>query len=141
MVAGSAATGWCLSPFTYHDVAGILIAVLVFGLVLAGPGYLASWATNLLDFRQRTLGDRLVWSVPLSFGLTTMAAVIMRKYGSLGLACWVLVGMGWWPQRWLESSASRRQAAAGTGWRRRGVLFVCSWWGNWSTSGSGTSYI
>ncbi len=65
-----------------------------FVLLLAGPGYLIGWATNLLAFRQRPLGERLVWSVPLSFGLTTMAAVMIAKYASLSAACWVLVGMG-----------------------------------------------
>jgi hypothetical protein len=83
-----------LSSYTYHDVAGSLVAVLGFALVLVGPGYLLGWATNLLGFRQRSLGERVVWSVPLSFGLTTMAAVMIGKYGSLRLACWVLVGMG-----------------------------------------------
>ncbi len=43
---------------------------------------------------RRPLGERIVWSVPLSFGFTTMVAVMVGKYGSLGLACWVLAGMG-----------------------------------------------
>ena len=83
-----------LSSYTYHDVAGCLVAVLGFALVLVGPGYLLGWATDLLEFRQRPLGERIVWSVPLSFGFTTMVAVMIGKYGSLRLACWVLVGMG-----------------------------------------------
>ena len=68
--------------------------MLGFVLVLAGPGYLVGWATDLLGFRIRSLGERLVWSVPLSFGFTTITAVMIGKYGSMGLACWVLVGMG-----------------------------------------------
>jgi len=83
-----------LSSYTYHDVAGCLVAVLGFALVLVGPGYLLGCATDLLEFRQRTLGERIVWSLPLSFGFTTMVAVMVSKYGSLGLACWVLAGMG-----------------------------------------------
>jgi hypothetical protein len=83
-----------LSFYTYHDVVGSFVAVVGFALVLVGPGYLAGWSTNLLNFRQRTVGERLVWSVPLSFGLTTMVAVMVSKFGSLGLACWVLAGLG-----------------------------------------------
>jgi hypothetical protein len=83
-----------LSFYTYHDVAGCLVAVLGFALMLVGTGYLLGWSTNLLEFRQRTLGERIVWSVLLSFGVTTMAAVMMSKYGSLGLACWVMGWMG-----------------------------------------------
>jgi hypothetical protein len=83
-----------LSSYTYHDVAGCLVAVLGFALVLVGPGYLLGWVTDLLEFRQRALGERIVWSVPLSFGFTTMVGVMVSKYGSLGLACWVLAGMG-----------------------------------------------
>ena len=68
--------------------------MLAFALVLVGPGYLLGWAMDLLEFRKRALGERIVWSVPLSFGFTTMVAVMVSKYGSLGMACWVLAGMG-----------------------------------------------
>ena len=68
--------------------------MLGFALVLVGPGYLLGWATDLLEFRKRQLGERIVWSVPLSFGFTTVVAVMVSKYGSLGMACWVLAGMG-----------------------------------------------
>ena len=62
--------------------------------VLAGPGYVTGWVTNVLEFRQRPLGERVMWSVPLSFGVTTMVAVMVGKYGSLATACWVIWGMG-----------------------------------------------
>ena len=40
------------------------------------------------------LGERAVWSVPLSFGVTTLLAVFVGKYVGLGAACWVLGGLG-----------------------------------------------
>ena len=65
-----------------------------FAPVLAGPGYVVGWVTDILGFRQRPLGARLMWSVPLSFGVTTMLAVMVGKYGSLATACWAIWGMG-----------------------------------------------
>ncbi|WP_213803608.1 hypothetical protein [Granulicella sp. dw_53] len=82
-----------MSFYTYRDIAGCLVAALGFAL-LAGPGYVVGWVTDLLGFRGRSLGERLTWSVPLSFGVVTLLAVMAGKYVSLNVACWVVVWLG-----------------------------------------------
>ncbi len=65
-----------------------------FALFFVGPGYGVGWVTDLLGFRQRGLGERTAWSVPLSFGVTTLLAVFVGKSAGLSAACWVLGGLG-----------------------------------------------
>jgi hypothetical protein len=77
-----------LSTFTCHDFAECLLGTLTFALILLCPGYVVGWTTNLLGFRERSFGERLAWSVALSFGVTTFTAVVMAKYLSLLAACW-----------------------------------------------------
>jgi hypothetical protein len=42
-----------------------------------------AWFTNLHDFRQRSLVERIFWSVPLSLAVSTIAAVLIGKALSL----------------------------------------------------------
>ena len=44
---------------------------------------MAAWFTNLHDFRQRSIVDRLFWSVPLSVAVSTIASVLIGKAFSL----------------------------------------------------------
>jgi hypothetical protein len=82
-----------LSAFTCHDFAECLLGTLTFALILFCPGYIVGWVTNLLGFRNRPFGERIAWSVALSFGLTTFTAVMVAKYLSLLAACWLVVAL------------------------------------------------
>ena len=46
-------------------------------------GYLAAWITDLHGFRQRSLVERIFWSVPLSVAISTIASVLIGKFFSL----------------------------------------------------------
>ncbi len=50
------------------------------------PGYVAAWFTNLQAFRQRTLIERLFWSIPLSIGISTIFSVLVSRFFSLTTA-------------------------------------------------------
>ena len=43
------------------------------------PGYVAAWFTNLHGFRQRTLVERIFWSIPISIAISTIAAVLLGR--------------------------------------------------------------
>lgn len=43
------------------------------------PGYVVAWFTNLHEFRERSFVERIFWSIPLSFGVTTIALVLVGK--------------------------------------------------------------
>src|ERR1700733_9621247 len=81
-----------LSSFTVADVEGCLVGTVAFALVLLAPGYVAGWATDLLGFRRRILAERMVWSVPLSLGLS-IGPVMVARYFSLPAACWLTAGL------------------------------------------------
>jgi hypothetical protein len=77
-----------VSTTTLEDLAGCLRASVVFTFVLLTPGYLLGWTTNLLGFRKRPGGVRLVWSIALSFSTITIASVLLAKFVSLNAVCW-----------------------------------------------------
>jgi hypothetical protein len=78
-----------LNLSTARDVFGTLRAVAAFPAVLLAPGYCLAWATNLLDFRGRSLGERLAWGVVVSFAGMPLLAVEVGKYVSLSIVCWL----------------------------------------------------
>lgn len=80
------------SALTRGDVFGCLLAVLAFVPVLLAPGYCVGLATDLLGFRSRPLGERIAWSVALSFAVMPLAAVLIAKYASLNVVC-VIAGL------------------------------------------------
>jgi hypothetical protein len=49
-------------------------------------GYLAGWLTDLHGFRQRSLVERLLWSIPLSITTTTITSVLVGRFLSLAAA-------------------------------------------------------
>src|SRR5208282_3791521 len=92
--------------FTLIDTLGILKACLaLFPFVLA-PGYVAGWAFNLFEFRQRRLILRLILAIPFTIAVCTMLlareirrtrlrAVSRYTWAGLGLiALWVIVAIG-----------------------------------------------
>ena len=59
------------------------MAILAFPPATICAGYLAGWFTNLHGFRERSLIERLFWSVPLSLAITTISSVLIGKFISL----------------------------------------------------------
>ena len=81
--------GLSVSAVTLEDLSGCLRAAAAFAPVLLAPGYCLGWATNLLGFRKRPGGVRLVWSIALSFATMTIVSVLLAKYISLTAVCWL----------------------------------------------------
>jgi hypothetical protein len=59
------------------------VAIPAFIPAMVSTGYLAAFATNLHNFRQRSLVERLLWSIPLSLALSTISAILIGKFISL----------------------------------------------------------
>jgi len=76
-----------LSSITWLDILGCLRGVIAFAFVLLAPGYCLAWACDLLGFRRRPAHEQLPWAVALSFGVMTIASVLLGKYVSLSAVC------------------------------------------------------
>lgn len=63
-----------------------VLAIPAFVPLTVCTGYVAAWFTNLHGFRQRSLVERLLWSIPLSISLSTISLVLIGKFVSLGAA-------------------------------------------------------
>ena len=68
---------------TTRQILDSVLAIPAFLPATVSTGYLAAFATNLQNFRRRTLAERLFWSVPLSLALSTISAVLIGKFISL----------------------------------------------------------
>jgi len=71
---------------TLEEITTTLWAVAAFVPVSICTGYLAGWCSNLLSFRQRSLVERLFWSIPLSLSISAIFAVLIAKFSSLPVA-------------------------------------------------------
>jgi hypothetical protein len=82
-----------------------LLAIPAFIPVMVCPGYLVAWFANLHDFRQRSVVERIFWSLPLSLAVSTINSYLVGKFLSLTavvvLSCiaavmWIgLIGKEW----------------------------------------------
>lgn len=72
-----------LSNLTAEQIVYSLLAVPAFLPATVCTGYMAAWWTNLHRFRQRSLVERLFWSVPLSLAISPIATVLIGKFLSL----------------------------------------------------------
>ena len=118
MIAGS---------LTLGDIVGCLRGVLAFVPILLAPGYCLAWALDFLGFRGRPAGERLAWAIALSFGVVTIAAVMMGKYWSLAAFCSLcslcmagLLGIVA-VELWQQPRGDQRT------WSRRGVALAVAW--------------
>jgi hypothetical protein len=68
---------------TTGQILDSLLAIPAFLPLTFCTGYLAAWFTDLHGFRQRTLIDRIFWSVPLSVATSTIASFLIAKFISL----------------------------------------------------------
>jgi hypothetical protein len=72
-----------ISGVTAEEIETSLLAIPAFLPATVFTGYLAGWFTNLHGFRQRSLVERLFWSVPLSLAVSTITSVLIGKMLSL----------------------------------------------------------
>lgn len=81
---------------TTQQLGSSLLAVLAFVPVAVCPGYLVAWFANLHVFRRRSLVERIFWSIPLSFAVSSIASVLIGKFLSLTTAsvCFALAAIG-----------------------------------------------
>jgi hypothetical protein len=68
-----------------------LLAIPAFLPAFFCTGYSFAWFTNLLGFRQRSLVERIFWSIPLSLAITAIASVLIGKALSLNAVVVFLV--------------------------------------------------
>ncbi len=97
---------------TLQEIRGSLLAIPAFVPAMVCTGYLTAWATNLHNFRQRSLVERLFWSLPLSLGVSTIGAYWIGRFLSLNavvavfaasaLACLALLAWEWRERRRLN---------------------------------------
>src|SRR5271157_3336196 len=73
--------------FTVADTLGILKACLALLPFVFAPGYVAGWALDLFEFRQRRPILRLILAVPLSIAICPMLSYLLARFLQPGL--WV----------------------------------------------------
>ena len=66
-----------------QQIADSLLAIPAFIPATVCTGYLTAWFTDLHGFRQRSLVERIFWSVPLSLGVSSIAAYLTARFFSL----------------------------------------------------------
>lgn len=103
---------------TVAQLSASLLAVPAFIPATVCPGYLTAWFTDLYSFRRRSLVERLFWSVPLSLGVSTIAAVLIAKFASLtAVVFFFLVSAALWlavlGREWLRRLDSNNQRPIG----------------------------
>src|SRR5580698_2476838 len=68
---------------TAQQILESTLAIPAFVPATVCTGYLTGWFTNLHNFRERSLIERIFWSLPLSFAVTTIASYLIGKFLSL----------------------------------------------------------
>jgi ABC-type sulfate transport system permease subunit len=91
--------------YTVKDTLGILTATVALAPVLFAPGYLAGWAFNLFDFRQRRPVLRLILGVPLTIAISPILVYLLARFLAYGssTARARSAACGYWhetPARW-----------------------------------------
>jgi hypothetical protein len=112
---------------TETQIVESLLAIPAFIPITVCPGYLVAWFTNLHDFRQRSLVERIFWSLPLSLAVSTISAYFIGKFVSVAaivVLLWVaavltvgVVSQEWWTRR-------RSHAPWKIGWQPLGGRFA-----------------
>jgi hypothetical protein len=81
------------SSLAVEQITGALLAVPAFLPATVCTGYLFAWSTNFHAFRDRSLVERIFWSLPLSFAISTISAVLIGRFLSLpAVVIFFLVG-------------------------------------------------
>src|SRR5262245_56698781 len=72
------------------DIAATSVAFVLFSLFALAPGYILSWALDLLAFRRRTAVARLVIAVPVSIAAFPVLTFLAWRWSIA--AVWIMVG-------------------------------------------------
>ena len=98
-----------VNNFTVQDVLGILLVLPFFSLVLVAPGYLIGLASNVLDFRQRGISERLLLALAISAAVSPYAINIFCRFFSVGIvsALFILLGIAFLARLLLEWRRSK----------------------------------
>ncbi len=83
-----------IHSFMLADLEGTLLAVCLFPLFVAVPGFAVAWLTDLFDFRRRTWAFQCALSVPLSLALCPIATYFAGRFGS-PVAVWGFYAASW----------------------------------------------
>lgn len=68
------------SNISFEQFFAALVAVPAFIPATVCTGYLAAWLTNLQGFRGRSVAERIFWSIPLSFAVSTILSVLIGRF-------------------------------------------------------------
>ena len=71
--------------FTLVDTLGVLKASLALAPFLFAPGYVAGWALDLFEFRQRRPLLRIILAVPLTIAIFSMISYLLARFLQPGL--------------------------------------------------------
>lgn len=75
----------------WREALGSFLASFAFLPIALCTGYLALWLTDLRGFRQRTLIERLFWSIPTSIGVSTISIILVARFISMSAVVVLLV--------------------------------------------------
>jgi hypothetical protein len=122
-----------LQHMTAREVAEILAAILGFVPLTVCFGYLAAWYSDLFQFRQRTVVERIFWSVPLSLAVSTISGFWISRFVSVTAAAVFFLGIAalWLAtvtKEWLDLRRAGRRLHFG--WQPHGtaaLLLACFW--------------
>ncbi|MGB7169805.1 MAG: hypothetical protein WBD32_12435, partial [Acidobacteriaceae bacterium] len=107
-----------MSSLTVTQILTSLVAIPAWIPIAICPGYLAAWFLDLYGFRRRSVVERLMWSVPLSLAVATIAALLISWFGSLTVAVVIFaaclpVTIGVVVREWRDLRRGRRRWVVG----------------------------
>jgi hypothetical protein len=123
-----------MASLTVTELAEDLLAIAAFVSLAFFPGYLIAWSSDLCEFRRRSFVERVCWSIPLSFALTTIASVLISRFLSLTAAGVLLFALSVLAVALIISeSLQRRRAfrAWNSGWSHEATLAMV-WAAAWT---------
>jgi hypothetical protein len=115
------------------EIRDVLLAIAAFLPVAVCPGYLVSWFADLYRFRSRSFVERILWSIPASFAVSTIASVLIAWAFSLivvvrvfeaGAALWLVLLV------WESRKLRRNNANLIAGWQPLGgsaIVWAALW--------------
>ena len=86
-----------LSNFTAHDIASLLLAILLFPIVAVVPGYVIGWTLDIFSFKKRTVIAQYVFAIALSNALIPVILYLTYRFVSnqFGIGIIILFSLLW----------------------------------------------